>query len=436
MNGLKGNLNPIIILYYLGVLTVSFDILLVWEIGFNIRATQIFQLLPIFVGFSLIFIGKRVRTPLGFSSLLLWTLFILLFIPNTTFLPRSLGYGFWLVFNLFLIFATVNIFRSTSSVLALIKWYLFTFYFVAVFGLIQFTLPLLHLGAPLITQWWIPGVLARINGFSYEPSYFSTYLLMGWVLSIYLIRHRSKLIRRNYLWISFATITLAMVFSGSRMGWFMMILWSMQYPVLFLKRFMLGKINRVYLRYTLVLVLIATFLGGGIFYGVGFDNVRFLWRGMGLADSPAHSVASRLSTFSDTLQLFLNSPLIGYSLGGISSALGELRGSPVTSLALAKQNEGMCVFAEVLAASGIVGFIPFLIYIAQIIIKPLKLARIGISPEIKILLRAMAFSLLYELFILQFNQNILRPYLWLHISILSAIYAVAIKEKWVVSASH
>jgi len=132
----------------------------------------------------------------------------------------------------------------------------------------------------------------------------------------------------------------------------------------------------------------------------------------------------------------LNSPLIGYSLGGISSALGELRGSPVTSLALAKQNGGMSVFAEVLAASGIVGFIPFMIYIAQIILKPLKLARIGISPEIKILLRAMAFSLLFELFILQFNQNILRPYLWLHISILSSIYAVAIKEKWIVSANH
>jgi len=304
VNGQKGNLNPIIILYYLGVLTVSFDILLVWNIGFNIRATQIFQLLPIIVALGFISIGKRVRTPLGFPYLLLWTLFILLFIPNTTFLLHSLGYGFWLVFNLFLVFATVNIFRSTSAVLALIKWYLFTIYFVAVFGLIQFTLPLLHLGAPLVTQWWIPGVLARINGFSYEPSYFSTYLLMGWVLSIYLIRHRSKLIRRNYLWIIFVTITLAIVFSGSRMGWLMMILWSMQYPVLFLKRFMLGKINRVYLRYTLVLVLIATFLGGGIFYGVGFDNVRFLWRGMGLAGSPAHSVAGRLSTFSETLQLF------------------------------------------------------------------------------------------------------------------------------------
>jgi len=40
-------------------------------------------------------------------------------------------------------------------------------------------------------------------------------------------------------------------------------------------------------------------------------------------------------------------------------------------------------------------------------------------------LTALVWSLTMEFIILQFNQNILRPYVWFHIAVLSVVYAVA-----------
>ena len=65
--------------------------------------------------------------------------------------------------------------------------------------MIQFALPVLGLGAPLVKQWWIPGFLPRVNGFSYEPSYLATYLLIGFVFASSLRRARSALLSSKSL---------------------------------------------------------------------------------------------------------------------------------------------------------------------------------------------------------------------------------------------
>jgi glycerol-3-phosphate acyltransferase PlsY len=128
--------------------------------------------------------------------------------------------------------------------------------------------------------------------------------------------------------------------------------------------------------------------------------------------------------------LMASGGLIGsYLLGSVPFGFlaGKLRGIDVTSLRIAKDNEGMAVFAEVLAASGIIGVIPFIVYIWRITVAPLKLAAKTRDVNLKNLLLGLGYALIIELMILQFNQNILRLYLWLHISILSATYALALR---------
>src|SRR6185312_6123574 len=153
-------------------------------------------------------------------------------------------------------------------------------------------------------------------------------------------------------------------------------------------------------------------------------TMLMLLNGTGLSDTAAHSVVERESSFEDTLHVFAGHPVIGRSLGGVSFAIGQLHGEDLHSFEASKQFEGMNIFAEVLAASGVIGVVPFVFFLAALIGKPWKLAK-NIAPGNAALLRSLIRSLLFVLAILQFNQNILRAYLWIHVAILATAYAAA-----------
>ena len=431
MNRNTFSLNKITkIFYLLSLLTSSFDVFLVLNIsGLNFRISQLLSSF-FFILTVLIILKNKVRLfwPLGFSLLLIWLFFIFIFIPNTDYLKFSIGYTFWLFFNILLIFFTVQFFCTFKSLYQLIRIYLFSFFIVALFGLFQFFSPFLHLGAPLITQWWIPGLLPRINGFSYEPSFFSTYLLMGWVLCAYFLKHKTEIISRKWLKIIFMTETLVMVLSSSRIGIAMMFLWWGQYPLLFIYDMLRGKIRWSNLRNTFFLFCFFVFFGVFIFTLVDITKISFLLTGTGLIGTASHSIDERYSAAFDTWRIFLNSPFIGYSLGGIPPALGDLRGILVNSTEFVKQNTGINVLIEILAASGVIGFIPIITYFLSLMYFPFVLAGKIIDKLKKDVLKAMVYSFIFEFAILQVNQNILRPYFWFHLSILSSLYIVLKQE--------
>lgn len=402
--------------------TSSFDIFLVFNLGFNFRATQILLLIPI--GLAMVkAIQSRVIWPLGFGWLLLWTMFIIAFVPNTSFLVRSIGYAAWLVFDVFAIFACVQLFTTPSKAISLVRWYIYSFVFVATFGLVQFVSPVVGLGdVLLITQWWIPGLLPRINGFSYEPSFFSTYLLMGWVVCAYLLESKATLFARTHLQFYFFIISLSIVLSSSRMGILMMLIWYTQYPLRFIGRLANGYFHKQFARISLILFGMAVLLIGFVIYVVGFDEISFLFSGLGIFGGASHSADIRKDSMMDTFSLFMNSPFVGYSLGGIGPAIAEMHGVTNINFEVVKEYEGNSIFVEVLSASGIFGVIPFVMFVLHIVRKPFLLARRLTSEQSKILV-ALTLSLIFEFAILQFNQVILRPYLWMHIAVLAACYS-------------
>jgi O-antigen ligase len=146
--------------------------------------------------------------------------------------------------------------------------------------------------------------------------------------------------------------------------------------------------------------------------------------GTGVSDTAAHSVIQRESAFSDTLTVFTEHPLIGESLGGVSSGIAALHAYTVRSFEDSKPFEGMNIFAEALAASGIAGIAPFIWFLIETTAKPLNIAKRA-SPLDSALIRALVRALLFAWAILQFNQNILRPYLWVHLAVLAAVCAAA-----------
>jgi hypothetical protein len=149
--------------------------------------------------------------------------------------------------------------------------------------------------------------------------------------------------------------------------------------------------------------------------------------GTGIADTAAHSVVQREDAAQDTFAVFLQHPLIGRSLGGVSSAIAELHGEKIHSFEASKEFEGMSVFAEALAASGLIGIIPFGWFLVTTVLKPWQLARAS-GHFYSTLLRALLRSLLFAWAILQLNQNVLRPYLWTHLAILATVYAAALLQ--------
>lgn len=415
---------PALVLYSLAVLTSSFDVFLVFEAGLNFRIAQLFLMGVLVLAIRRLRVTP-IEWPVGFASLVCWTAFIIAFVPHTVMLMRSLGYACWLVFNVVVILATVQLFRTAPEIATLVRIYLYSFFFVALFGLAQFGLGVLGLGAPLVMQWWIPDRLPRINGFSYEPSYFATYIIMGWVLAAYLLQSGSTLVSRRRLRLVLACETLALVLCSSRMGYLMMVLWLCQYPARFAVRLAQGRLNLRYLRYTVALGVVAVAVGFVVIDIVGLDTLSFLTTGLGVAGASNDSAAERAAAAGAVWRLFLDSPVVGFSLGGVAPAIGQLRGATVSTFEQVKANEGASIFLEVLAASGVVGVVPFAAYILEMLWAPVRWARRTADPELRRVLLGLAAGLLIELIVLQFNQNILRPYLWLHLAILSAAIAAA-----------
>jgi hypothetical protein len=410
--------------FLVGLGTASFDIFLAVQVGgFTLRAHQALLAIPFAYVMGMAFTQKRIRVPLGGIALLAWVVFILAFIPNTSFVARSAGYAAWLLLDVLIVVLAVQLFDDTKWLKVLLRWYVASFLVVSMVGLAQLVLGLCHLPAPFVRQWLIPGRWPRLNGFSYEPSYYATYLLMGWVFCACLIEQGSDFLSRKLVYTTFYASTLALVLSTSRMGWAMVGLWAGAYVFRSVPRWRTPRLS-------LGGWLIAMNLIGALVAGVGFvaafkadRAVRFLAGGTGLFGTPAHSVNSRESRMAETLDLVRKNPFVGHSLGGVATAIGEARWEDVKSRnEAAKGQEGMSVFVEVLAASGVIGFVPFVVYILTLLIRPARLAaRLG-KPYSSVL-GGLTWALAMELLILQFNQNVLRPYLWFHIGVLSAVYA-------------
>ncbi|MED4063766.1 hypothetical protein [Priestia megaterium] len=423
----KSNKDYFLLYFILASYMVSFDIFLVLRLGgFSFRFAQILLAVPIVFFIANVLIKGKFKPFLGYIPLLSWFFFIVLFIPNTTYLLRNINYAIWMLFNILLVFATVQYINTKERVTKLIKTYLYSYLFVGSWGIIQFILSLGGIRPFLATQWWPTGIV-RVSGFSYEPSYFATYMLIGWAFVMYLKVKKSTLFRQRTLNIMVIVITTSIVLSSSRMGIALLGLWMVGYFVIFLGYFLKGRVHLEYLKPILL-------FGTGIVLIVSVvltdssGKFDFLLAGTGLHGTASHSLDDRSSGFEDTLTVFKESPLVGHSLGGIAPAIGGLHNIVVTSQEQAKPFEGSSTFAEVLAASGIFGFLPFILYIITVIIAPLKLAKRVQDKEIKNILIGMTVSLIAELIILQFNQNISRLYFWYHIALLSATYGVYRKE--------
>ncbi len=394
-----------------------------WDVFANIRISgysfRFFYLLEILLLFFLFFKKKKISFFIGHTFFILWMFFIVIAIPNTSILTRNIGYFFWLIFSYLLLILIISYSQTVEKFFRYFKLYILSFLCMSLFGFIQFLVGLAGISL-MTTQWWIKGVLPRINGLSYEPSYYGTYILGGTVLLYWLTFVEKRKILPFQLAITFFII-LVIILSSSRIAILSLIF------VIFLHIFhkffiplFKGRLNLTGLRtitFFLIIILI-----GNIFIFTHLKSFKIFMTGVGLLGTPSHSVDQRLQATIDTFKIFLNNPFIGVSLGGIPSHRANLHGITISTQLEAKQFEGLNVWLEVLAASGIFGFSFFLIFWLNLVKVHFSLKRKlrkSLNLSLTYLLsisNALGIMLIAESFALMMSPNILRPYFWLSLA--------------------
>ena len=420
------------ILLFLIFLTSSFDIFLSVEMfGYTFRICQLLIVILMFISMINIIKSRKIKTPLAITFLIIWAAFVLLGTFNTIIPSFNFAYHLWLIFNILILYGFTNYFGEKYNLKLIIKLYLLSFIIVSIFGIIQFLLPFIGINPPLVQQWWIPGQLIRANGFSYEPSYYATYLLIGWVMFRILFKFNKSFIEdKKFIIIGLIVTTIAIILSTSRIGIIMLVLFEL---CNFVYNFFKTLIDRNYkLFFTYLLAIICSLLGIVlIIYMIDkyLIDLNFLLNGTGLNGAPAHSFLDRFKGAIDVFIVFTKSPLLGYGYGGVYTEVALLNNMNVFNGNIQDLGVTFCVFAEALAASGIIGFIFLMIYFIIICLKPIIKSFKLKNEQDKIFLISLAISLIFELIILQFNQNILRLYLWIHMALLSLFYSKLIKNK-------
>ncbi len=412
--------------------TSSFDVFLNIDVGPNLRIAQLLGLILIAAAALKSRLGLSLQMPLGGHFLAAWLAVQLAFVPVAAFWEKSLGYCIWLALNIALSFAFVHLFSNNAAQMEkLLRLYLVSFVFIACFGILQFVLPLTGGPALLVEQWWLPGRVPRVNGFSFEPSYYATYLILG-LTCLGSLRRSGAREFRGWKWsLAYLLMIAAMVLCSSRIGIAFLVLELLIAPFKWTWRiirsprsvlaFRVSAWRIMAIAVTLGLTYSA-FLQATQWYAGNRDAVAIIVSGTGLLGTASHSVDERKDHLDETLRTIADHPWMGQSLGGVTESVAGYMGMKPMNFDETKPYEGQSVFAEAVAASGLPGSIPFFCFLVVSLAAPIRLASRTPSAQAA-WLRALTQSLVFAWAILQFNQNILRVYLWVHVAVLAAVYA-------------
>ena len=407
--------------------TASCDLILVINVGGSLRVCQLLLCCVIFAALIHAVQQGRILWAKGSTALSVWLLTQFLFLPAAgESLDMSAQVLVLLVLTVLGVFAAVQLYGNSLLVQSLMKAYLASFVFVSLFGLVQFTLPLLGLPSPLVTQYIILKKLARINGFSHEPSFFATYVLMGWIMLLDLGRSGAELTRSKIWKGATIVVTLALILSTSKSAWVFMLVEGAVLSSsrvsrnvrLFLQRLQAGVFSFRKPRPAVAFL----WLFSPILLSYGFiklsqaiDPWLFL-AGTGIGNTASHSASERTRSTLATWDALKDNPWIGRSLGGVPIYIAGRRGFHLSNFDEYRKFWGFPVPLEVLVASGIIGFIPFVLYVWSTTFRAARLARRSWPGERARWLRALARAMIYEWFILLLDQNLLRVYVWFHMT--------------------
>lgn len=411
---------------WISILMASCDIVAAFDVaGLTVRISQLISMAAMFFFLLRIIRFGNVKILTPYYNLLIVIVINTICIVNSKTIFNAVGYDLWLIFDCVQVLTFTYFLSKQESIYSIVHKYIMCFNVFAVIGFLQFALQFVGINF-YVTQY---NDLHRSNGFSFEPSFYATYMIMGAIICLYLLERRNyKCMRKRALIFSTLLNVGAVVISTSRMGLIVLLLYVVYRGFMSLRIYIHMRAHLIKILFSLMPILVGIGLIAFIL-AIEFEVpfVMHYMSGLGVGGASSHSADARMTGFKDTWTLFLDSPLLGCSLGGIDAGIIEYKARNYT----VANNGGasMCISLEALAAYGIIGAFFFFKYMWDLTIGGYLKAkkRPGEQSE-REPVYAMLIALFFEFMILQLNQNVLRPPFWVHIALVSTMLQIYLRE--------
>ena len=329
---------------------------------------------------------------------------------------------FYLLNYLVFFVLPVNLFCVFKSDF-LLKLYFSSFVIVGIYAAAQVLISVFGVYLPFANQRIMS--LARGQGFSYEPSYYALYITPYAIFQttkFFLQKKEAKKLK-SMLGANFLLLV------STSTGCFF------SYLALFTSVGLL-KLTRIVRRIPLSKILFRGLLGSGlIFFLLWLINplliskgfLKFFYVGSGYHGS----LQGRLDGIARFWSVFLDHPLIGAGLGGVTTYCAQKEGNDFSMLSsdLLNYNCAMNITTEILASLGIVGAVAMAIFLFALWRICQATLRYPLTEEERINAVAFIVSLCVMFFTLQFNSSIMRAYTWVHVGI-SVGYMKSLRAKY------
>jgi O-antigen ligase len=320
------------------------------------------------------------------------------------------------IFNfIFYFLIPVNLFRFFDSK-TILRTYSLAFSCLGFYAISQLALSWLGIYDPLATQ--RIGTIARGQGWTYEPSYYALYIT-AYVMfrnALAIFGSEEFSLKKALKLLGINTFLLASTSTG--------VIFS--YPVFFfvcLGMVLQRPIRRLasYARKRILkFVAICCALGGILSWLFWEHFVMSFFKFFYFGFMTHGSFVARWEGIVSCFRLFKEHPLFGVGVGGVGPYLFAKNSwydtSPVT-LQEVESFDPTNVFTEILASLGIVGLVGF-VWLSFVFYRSFrKVFSAQVAQSDKIVAIALFISLILVMFVLQFNQGLFRPYVWIHIGI-------------------
>ena len=434
--------NRVIMLLAVAVLvTASFDILFAIDfMGFTVRISQFLAAGLYVFAFWDVLKTHKLKEVTAWKPLIICFLAILAATFHSQWYVRNIMYDIWMLSMVLIVVAFNQLFLEEDRIAFLMKAYLLVFDGMAIFGIVQFLLAFLGIKEFFLAQWLVYKSIPRVNGFMYEPSYFASYMVMGWAFCASLLREGKKELYGISVHFSFFLLSAVLIMSSSRMVYGVFFLWSTFYGIVWLReRFKercvkIDAVKKLMVQMSvwgMALLYWAFVMIFGVAEPLPEDKpdlvappkteiADVMFQGLG-AQGNSTNINERTEAWRYTLQVFLESPILGRGLGAVTNEAKLAAGTAPNPLGSGN------VLLEIFAAGGVVGGGAAIVYVCILLSPCWKYFKR--REESLVIARALGYSLMGILLMLIWNATILRVYLWVHIAMITVWMGVH-KKRW------
>lgn len=397
--------------------------------GINIKINTLLGFLTLFAWFlALMFNAKKYKVQPNILAvpLSLFSIAMILSLTQAVNFSRALSVLVFILFTIGLSILAVSIIKDKEALKKTVLILFFSSLVVGIFGLFQFGGDTVGLpkSLTLLKEGYTSKVFGfpRIQAFSMEPLYFANYLLIPICIGLALVVSKIDIIKRWWLISLLALLLVNFILTVSRGGYL-----GLVFSLLILGIFYIKKV----LSWKNILVGLVTIIV--VVYGVAFALSKGEYRATNqflghiqLQDlTEGESIQGRLAAFKKAMNAYGQSPILGVGIGNY--------GPWSKNYPSARPNTGWEIvnnqYIELLAETGLVGFITFLLIIIVLTFRTFIAYKYVHDPFLRALLIGLFAAFSGILVQYNFMSTLYIIHIWILIGLLVAVQNIILRSR-------